>query len=138
MADPTRRDTLLALAARAEVGGDAALSDDVWRAMGWEERGTAMTILPLRWVAPDRSVVPGPRPNLCTSIDAQEAALPGRIIRCECGSRPVDDDTIVWEHRADALIVGTHFWGFCRNAPTEPLARLAARLRALAAQEQTL
>lgn len=108
-----------ALAARAEAGGDATLSDDVWRAMGWFERDCRRY-----WFRPDNTVCWGPRPDLCTSIDAQ-AALPGRLI------------AVQWDDNRNCRVVteaanGTRWYSV---APSEPLARLAALLRAMAAKD---
>lgn len=111
---------LLALAARAEAGGGGALSDDVWRAMGWSYFGGG------EWTRPEKSgddpdrFVYGPRPSLDTSIDAQ-AELPGRIV-----SMWHEADYVAAEARG--LMIG--------RAPTEPLARLAALLRAMAAAKE--
>ena len=120
------RATVLALAERAEAGGDATLSDDVWRAMGWEPRL-------MGWYHKQSfSHIRGPRPNLAESIDAQEA-LPGRIVEVRHGDVSGHGDKVMWHARAmqdDDMGRRTTF------APTEPLARLAARLRAMAAAQE--
>ena len=110
-----RRDTLLALAARAEGGETGDTFDrEICAAAGvkWDsdEGGQfgGYGLLPRRvW--------------LSRSIDAQEAALPGRIVWSEEQDR--------WAAIAEN--------GEIAYAPTEKLARLSALLRALAAQEQT-
>ncbi len=118
----TRSETLLALAARAEAGGDATLSDDVWRALGWEQRGRGWLepweTEPLE--TPPHRYWDGPRPELSRSIDAQEAVGPaiGGMQRTITG-------------KYGAIVYGCTDIG---TAPTEPLARLAAKLRALATE----
>lgn len=122
MPDPTRKENLHVLAARAEAGGDERLSDDCWRAMGWT--------LPdqLAWVTPTGRRVPGPRPDLRHSLDAQEA-LPGRIDQVFAIYAPETSDIKHW------FASGRPECPAESRAPTEPLARLAAKLRAMAAQE---
>lgn len=116
IADP---EILLTLAARAEAGGDVTLSDDCWRAMGYMRFG-------VQWTAPDGITSFRPRPDLCTSIDAQ-AALPGRVVECR---QMRDGSWRAWPEGHETLDVGVG-----GHAPTEPLARLAALLRAMAAKD---
>lgn len=125
--DPTRRATLLALAARAEAGEqDTGLSNDIWVAIGWQRPNMLEAPNNRAWHGPHGGWHPGPRPDLTRSIDAQEAVGP-RIIM----SRWFEARTGCW--RAEAQC-GDYF-ETSDAAPTEPLARLAAKLRALAAQE---
>lgn len=60
--------------------------------------------------------------DLTTSIDAQEAALPGRISLVERDCE--------WRH------VWCEGQSSASSGPSEPLARLAARLRAMAAAQE--
>jgi len=96
------------------------------RAMGWEPRL-------MGWYHKQSfSHIRGPRPNLAESIDAQEA-LPGRIVEVRHGDVSGHGDKVMWHARAmqdDDMGWRTTF------APTEPLARLAARLRAMAAAQE--
>lgn len=120
-------ETFLALAARAEAGGDDALSDDVWRALGWKE--VRSPVGRVYWRKPiNYEIFFGPRPDLRRSIDAQ-AVLPGRI---DCVMRRPGDGiwgADVWQAAPKLSFVG--------RASTEPLARLAALLRAMAAAQET-
>lgn len=118
---PADRTELLALAARAEAGGDDRLSDDVWRAMGWRDDGLydAREV----WLPPERgNWVLGPRPDLTTSIDAQEA-LPARITTV---TEQVDGSFY-------ALAYTESGHSGSAVGPSEAAARLAAKLRAMAA-----
>jgi hypothetical protein len=119
MPDP---DTLLALAARAEAGGDATLSDDVWRALGWQNRHGYGWRLPPSF-AEKRSL-----PDLTRSIDAQ-AELPGRILRVVLDQFTGAPYFVV---RAEIPFEGMSYRSGEGKAYTEILARLAARLRAIA------
>ncbi len=113
---------LLALAARAEAGGDATLSDDVWLEMGWRPWSRNVEV----WTPPGG----GPRqarPDLTHSIDAQ-AELPGRIREIE--TEP--DGTI----SAGAVLNKVLCYGEARGEHAEERARLAAKLRAMAAAAQ--
>lgn len=116
------RSALLALAARAEAGGDEALSDDVWRALGNVHWTGDL------WHHPDK-LGPFRLGDLQTSLDAQ-AELPGRIVTSHFN----------WNWRSPPL--GDHWFAEADDglksarAPTEPLARLSALLRAMAAAKE--
>lgn len=140
MADPT---ILLALATRAETGGDAALSDDCWSALGWAEyRGRSPDTRvekTLGWYRPEkefsvglarefRRIERGPRPDLTRSIDAQ-AELPGRIKEVETKL-----DGMI---SAGAVFGKVLCYGEARGENSEQRARLAAKLRAMAAQKES-
>lgn len=125
-ADPT---TLRALAARAEAGGDATLSDDVWRALGWEQHGASMAWVTEYWTHPDHTSPQvgelGPRPDLLASLDAQEEVGP-TIVRVQVYPNSVG----AW------AVLETNLQVSRAHAPTEKLARLAAKLYALAAEAE--
>lgn len=111
----TRRTELLALAERVEKGGTGyALSDACWSAFGWRNDGRY-------WRRPADGLIEAViMPDLTYSIDAQ-AAMPGyvhHLIRVTG-----KDDLVHWVATAGAS-TGT--------ARTEPAARLAALLRAMA------
>lgn len=114
---PADRSTLLALAERAEAGGDDRLSDDVWRALGYEKLTGGL------WFAVD-TLGPVRLGDLRTSLDAQEA-MPGRIV--DVSTREIDKRVVV-------TAVAEHEGGWGRaDAGTEKAARLSAKLRAMAA-----
>ena len=113
--------TLLALAERAEKGGDETLSDDVWRAMGWEPETH------LEWAGvwrkprhPHRTLG-----DLMESIDAQRN-LPGRITEIYETSEDLSVGRMREFHAKSTPLHQA-------RAPTEALARLSALLRAMAA-----
>jgi len=123
------RSALLALAARAEAGGDAALSRDVWIMLGWREKKAHNGWIPPERPQQVRDLVWGPRPNLQTSLDAQ-AELPGRI-RSVMNCAPASPGSwIAW------AATSANAEGLPASAPTESLARLGALLRALAAAKE--
>ena len=128
----TAATTLLALATRAEAGGDDALSDDCWRALGWREitarNNDGPPYFAGGWQNAERGYVPGPRPDLRDSLDAVEE-VPGRIVKVQW--LPQHNR---WGAETEAV---TQFPDIClvSIAPTEILARLAAKLRALAHKE---
>lgn len=116
--------TLLSLAARAEAGGDAELDADICLALGingkqkriyrrghYIGREPVLLRVETKW------------PPLQTSLDALEAVGPAvLLVRHFDGGK--------W--RAETERGGYFESG--NTAPTEPLARLAAKLRSLAAQ----
>lgn len=120
------RDEFLALAARAEAGGDAGLSDDCWIALGWR-RGCGSEVN--LWLSPLGAWHYGPRPDLRVSLDAVEE-VPGRIVKA------------LWLSRSNRYGVETEELPDATQpvmpcfAPTECLARLAAKLHALAAAQK--
>lgn len=112
---------LRSLAERCEAGEADGLCDDVWRALGWsvDERR--------RWLSPDQRILDrSPRPDLCRSIDAQ--AVLGVLV-VGVGATPFKPGWAATAEVAD----GDERTAF---APTEPLARLAATLHALAAKAE--
>ncbi len=117
-------ETLRALALRCEAG-DETLSDDVWRTLGYT-RWTGDL-----WNFPD-TLGPIRLGDLCRSLDAQ-AALGVRITNLEATHSWPEK---VWGYLACAWVEDTHHRSWCQRAPTEPLARLAAILRALAVRAE--
>ncbi len=127
--------TLLALAARAEAGGDATLSDDVWRTMGWERHEIQMAWWTECWTHPSRgedNPEYGPRPDLQISLDAQ-SELPGRIVSVDLATDEAGKEC--WFAYPDQKTEGDDPEPVQGCASTEALARLAALLRALAQKE---
>lgn len=113
---PSDPATLRALAARAEAGGDDALSDDCWRALGHTPWTGDL------WHHPD-CLGPIRRGDLRRSLDAQEGVGPAVLfVRHFDGGK--------WRAETER---GVYFEDEA-TAPTEALARLAAKLKALAAQ----
>lgn len=112
--------TLLSLAARAEAGGDDYLSDDCWSALGWEFGGGES------WKSPDGVWFDEHRPDLQASLDAQEA-LPAKVVSMAV----TPAGSTAWAADGYSEIIRGR-----GRAPSEKLARLAALLRALAAQEE--
>lgn len=125
---PSDPETLRALAARCEAGESGARLDrEIAYALGLgKSRGFAYSgRLYATESGPTFDVAPMPEwPPLTSSLDAQ-AALGVRIGSVVC----VDDG-----ERVSAVTWGRPRFG--ASAPTEPLARLAAILRALAARAE--
>ncbi|HXT81405.1 MAG TPA: hypothetical protein VN702_17715 [Acetobacteraceae bacterium] len=118
----TRRTELLALAERVEAGETGRdFDNEICLSIGWTVFDTAeCTLLPPSKTDWADATQP---PCLTTSIDAQ-AALPGRIVLSELEQWPD-------KFAARACRDERTGWGEGR-AKTEPSARLAALLRAMA------
>lgn len=120
-------DVYVALAKRAEAGGDAMLSADVWRMIDYPAQRLKVIDGGLQaWVA---------NPDLRISIDAQETALPEpiqKVVKQTIHDSSVNPPTNKEQYAASAVF-GTPRWSWA-VAPTEALARLAARLLARAAK----
>lgn len=117
-------ETLRALALRCEAG-DETLSDDVWRTLGYT-RWTGDL-----WNFPD-TLGPIRLGDLCCSIDAQ-AALGVRVLTVAWFDT---NDGSGWREECRAHAYVASDLTSSAFAPTEPLARLAAILRCLAARAE--
>lgn len=120
------RAELLALAERVETGETGyELSDACWVAAGWRNDGRY-------WYSPtDGLVCAVIMPDLSASIDAQ-AELPAQVVH------------VIWRGTVDGKYEATALatpdadgerWSGTGCASTEPAARLAAILRAMAEKE---